>query len=141
MRRETKHTTGEEAMRESQTIQWTSGDGRAIHIAISLAVPHSLAGNPRTAEQTPERVIRIDATVDGAEVSHNGLETIEHPVVAARLGRIGITREHLAEIETAIDSLEATDEYHASEAMWAEWADRQDKYDAETTAINNVMED
>jgi len=127
-------------VREARRVTWQTGDGRAVVVTVGLDVPASLAGNLRTADQTPERVVRVDVTLAGKPVSHAGLEPVEgHRAVVARLGKVGLVPANLERVCAAIAEVEATEEYQASERMWASWSVDRARYEAERAEVERAM--
>lgn len=85
-------------------IEWQTGAGNKIEISVEAV--YGLDLNARRKDYGRKEVA-VTATVDG--VPHYGhLQTIDHPQVVAKIGKVGITAENYSRITQAIAAVEQT---------------------------------
>ena len=96
-------------MNETRTINWTAGSGQKIEIEMVAQYGLNLQSRRKTSGLMS---ISIDTKVDGESLGGMAhLETIDHPVVAAKIGNgrqaVGLSQENLDRYNAAKAELEA----------------------------------
>lgn len=92
-------------------IEWKTGTGQRASVEVEMITWKTIDADGITVEVECCEM-QITGRVDGV-ITGIGLHEIEHPLVAAKVGKLGIARENLDRIKTAIAEIEATPEWTA----------------------------
>jgi hypothetical protein len=118
----------------AKQIKWETSSGRDAVVTVAAVEALDRAGNRRTGTA----VVEIAATVGGVDVGCT-LMTINHPVVVAKVGSLGISSDNYALIMAAIAEANATPEVVAHKAAIAAGLAAVSKYETEHAAVKNAM--
>jgi hypothetical protein len=100
-------------------VTWTTTDGREVNVTAELQTSRDIySDGDRITVRCCE--INVTALVAGKIVGTGRPVKITHPVVAAKIGALGITAANLALINEAIAEIEAGPEWTAKVARQAE---------------------
>ena len=118
----------------SEKITWTTGNGSTATVKVEVCECANRSGNPMpgTAE------LSVSGYIDGNYIG-SGIQKINHPVAVAKIGRLGITREHYDRINAAIAEARQDPDLAAYEAACAKAEAERAEYEAHYATVCGAM--
>lgn len=122
-----------------KAITWTTKTGKAVKVTVDLKTTKRIwADGDEVMVKCCE--MEIVAEVEGMGIVGSGRpEDANHPELPAKIGKLGITADHLAEINEAIAETEATAEWQAKMAAKAQAVKEEREYEAHRAKMRKIM--
>lgn len=124
----------------TETVEWQSTAGSTLRFVVELVREETDHGGNIGWRTAPRGLSILQAlTIDG--VREHGILTpvTDHPVVVAKIGRVGLKADRYSQLRAAIAAVEAHPEYVAELAARAEGLRVMAEHEEHVARVENMM--